>query len=64
MAIETKTDPERTRAGLCTDCAYARQIQSTRASTFYLCERSSIDSAFPKYPRLPVLKCSGYSPKI
>ena len=27
---------------------------------FYLCGLSTIDPAFPKYPRLPVVQCSGY----
>jgi hypothetical protein len=27
---------------------------------FYLCQLSKVDPSFPKYPRLPVLKCSGY----
>ena len=37
-----------------------RQILSDRGSTFYLCERAATDPKFPKYPRLPVLQCSGY----
>ncbi len=28
---------------------------------FYLCERSANDPAFPKYPSLPVIECSGHS---
>jgi hypothetical protein len=62
MVSELKTDPDRSRAGLCTDCAYGRCVESARRSTFYLCERSSTDPAFPKYPRLPVLACPGYCP--
>jgi hypothetical protein len=27
---------------------------------FYLCERSASDPAFPKYPQLPVIECSGH----
>jgi hypothetical protein len=37
-----------------------RLIESDRGSTFYLCERSLTDASFPKYPRLPVLRCAGY----
>ncbi len=37
-----------------------RRIHSDRGSTFYFCERSVTDASFPKYPRLPVLRCSGY----
>jgi hypothetical protein len=48
--------------GLCYDCMYARKIESARGSTFYLCERSVSDPTFPKYPRLPILRCSGYAP--
>ena len=28
---------------------------------FYLCELSKVDSRFAKYPRLPVIECSGYA---
>jgi hypothetical protein len=48
--------------GLCADCRFMRRVESDRGSTFYLCERSAIDASFPKYPRLPVLKCIGYEP--
>ncbi len=54
---------ERSRPGLCANCLYARRVESGRGSTFYLCERSLTDPAFPKYPRLPVLQCSGHTPK-
>jgi hypothetical protein len=48
-------------AGLCGSCAHARVIRSDRGSIFYLCRLSAQDTSFPKYPRLPVLECSGYS---
>ena len=50
---------ERLRIGLCFDCAFRRIVEGGR-STFYLCERSFTDPAFPKYPRLPVVACLGY----
>jgi len=31
---------------------------------FYLCELSATDPAFPKYPQLPVVECSGHTPKM
>ena len=46
--------------GLCANCMFARIVQSDRGSTFYLCQQSLTDPSFPKYPRLPVLTCSGY----
>jgi GrpB-like predicted nucleotidyltransferase (UPF0157 family) len=49
------------RAGLCTDCVHARRVESARSSVFFLCELSLTDSRFPKYPRLPILSCSGYA---
>ena len=48
------------QVGLCADCVHMRQIQSDRGSIFYLCQLSSGDARFPKYPRLPVVRCSGY----
>jgi hypothetical protein len=47
-------------AGLCASCVHVRLIRSDRGATFYLCELSATDPRFPKYPTLPVLKCSGY----
>ena len=51
-------------AGLCADCAHARLIASDRGSTFLQCQLSFTDTSFAKYPRLPVLVCSGYSPNV
>ncbi len=50
-------------AGLCADCVHARHIASAKGSQFVLCELSRSDSRFAKYPRLPVLTCSGYAQK-
>ena len=59
MKRERKDSP----VGLCASCAHARRIESARGSEFLLCELSKSDPAFPKYPRLPVLSCSGYEQK-
>jgi hypothetical protein len=55
---------ERARAGLCADCVHAKRIESSRGSQFNLCKLSASDPAFPKYPRLPVLQCQGYTREI
>jgi hypothetical protein len=55
--------PRQVDAGLCERCANARVIESARGSRFYLCLLSATDPAFPKYPRLPVLVCAGFTPK-
>jgi hypothetical protein len=47
-------------AGLCGTCTHARKITSDRNSTFLQCQLSFTDQRFEKYPRLPVLTCSGY----
>jgi hypothetical protein len=46
--------------GLCADCRFARVVESSRGSRFYLCLRAETDPLFRKYPRLPVLQCSGH----
>ena len=63
LAEENSASFEVDSAGLCADCVYGKRIGSARGSVFYLCGRSAIDPAFSKYPRLPVVQCSGYTPK-
>jgi hypothetical protein len=48
--------------GLCGACRHSRVVRSGRGSTFRLCELSRTDPAFPRYPPLPVVVCSGFSP--
>lgn len=48
-------------AGLCETCRYQRLVPNTRGSTFSLCQRSRTEpERFPRYPRLPVERCTGY----
>jgi len=49
--------------GLCSGCVWVRVIVNRRDSRFYLCDRSRQDPRFPRYPRLPVLRCPGYVPR-
>ena len=46
--------------GLCASCAHAQTIESSKGSTFLLCRLSFTDPRFEKYPRLPVVACTGY----
>ncbi len=54
-------DDLRLRAGLCADCVHARRVESARGSFFLLCELSATNPEFPRYPRLPVIQCGGFS---
>ena len=47
-------------AGLCSRCQHVQIVTTSRDSRFYLCRLSATDPRFPKYPRLPVLECSGF----
>ena len=51
-------------AGLCESCAHQRLVRNTRGSSFSLCERSREEPAYPRYPHLPVIECSGYEPRV
>ncbi|MCI0372115.1 MAG: hypothetical protein L0214_12275 [candidate division NC10 bacterium] len=46
--------------GLCASCRHRRWVASGKGSRFLYCRRSETDPLFPKYPRLPVLRCGGY----
>jgi hypothetical protein len=48
--------------GLCGACRHSRVIRTARKSIFRLCERSTTDPRFPRYPNLPVLSCAGFEP--
>jgi hypothetical protein len=48
------------RVGLCATCVHAQRVVSSKASTFYLCRKSETDDRFPRYPALPVRRCTGY----
>ena len=49
--------------GLCATCRHAQAITSDRGSSFLRCALSNVDPGFPKYPRLPVIECAGWTPK-
>ena len=59
---DERSGVSKARIGLCFDCRFSRIIVSDRGSTFYFCDKSAVDPSFPKYPRLPVLRCAGYEP--
>jgi hypothetical protein len=46
--------------GLCARCRHARVVPGAR-TTFWLCRLSLVDARFPRYPRLPVLRCAGFT---
>lgn len=50
-------------AGLCSVCANVQIVKSHRGPLYFLCGMSKINSAFAKYPVLPVLRCPGFRPK-
>jgi hypothetical protein len=67
MAITKKQTQEQTQeqgqiAGLCATCLHSRKITSAHDSVFFLCQLGFSDERFPKYPRLPVLTCAGFTP--
>jgi putative YjhG/YagF family dehydratase len=48
--------------GLCAGCLYRREVRSDKGAVFTLCRRGLNDSRYPKYPRIPVLRCAGFDP--
>jgi hypothetical protein len=60
MSADRGTREDVTAAGLCANCVHSKKIISDRGAVFWQCGLASTDPRFPKYPRLPVLQCSGY----
>jgi hypothetical protein len=52
--------PAGPQPGLCVTCRYSRLIVSGKGSRFFYCSLAETDERYPKYPRLPVSRCSGY----
>ncbi|HWB73812.1 MAG TPA: hypothetical protein VG755_02630 [Nannocystaceae bacterium] len=46
--------------GLCARCRHAHAVTSGRGSTFWRCKVHDVEASWPKYPRLPVLKCARF----
>jgi hypothetical protein len=44
---------------LCETCKNVREVRTAR-SRFLLCELSVTNTAYPKYPPQPVVRCDGY----
>jgi hypothetical protein len=62
-SVSASTRPTGPPPGLCGGCRHSRQIRTTRGTTFRLCERSTTDVRFPRYPKLPVFDCVGFEPR-
>jgi hypothetical protein len=58
--IEIAASTQNDRVGLCAECSHMRRITSDRGANFYMCTLSAVNPDFPKYPRLPVIQCSGF----
>ena len=48
--------------GLCAECVHSKEIRTDRGSVFTMCLRSFQEPQYPKYPRLPVIRCAGFDP--
>jgi hypothetical protein len=49
-------------AGRCAGCAHRRVVRGAR-SEFLQCGLAAVDPSYPRYPRLPVLICAGFTPE-
>jgi hypothetical protein len=50
------------KAGLCDSCEHQKLVRSGRGSVFSMCLRHRTEpERYPKYPRIPVRECAGYS---
>jgi hypothetical protein len=47
--------------GICDRCAHQRLIRTTRGSVFSMCVLGQADPDWPKYPRMPVLRCPRFA---
>jgi hypothetical protein len=45
---------------LCHTCTHCKEVISGKGSRFLLCQKSTEDRRFPKYPPQPVVRCAGF----
>jgi hypothetical protein len=62
--MNDRRSPGQAEAGLCRCCENVQIIRNDRGSVFYLCRLSAVDPRFPRYPRIPVLECAGFSDAV
>ncbi|MEA2168946.1 MAG: hypothetical protein QOF76_2246 [Solirubrobacteraceae bacterium] len=55
------TAPTAPPAGLCNLCVHQQVVKTGRGSVFSLCLRHKTDDRYPKYPRVPVTSCPGFT---
>lgn len=49
------------RVGLCTGCVHGGRIAHPRGGdAYWRCARSEKDAAYPRFPKLPVIRCPGF----
>jgi hypothetical protein len=54
----------RITVGLCANCRHAFRTPHPRGGRdYWRCALAETDPRFERYPRLPVLRCSGYTAK-
>ena len=49
------------RFGLCAQCAHQKLVKSGRGSEFSMCKLGLKDPDWPKYPRMPVVRCPRFA---
>ena len=50
------------KSGLCDSCEHQKLVRSGLGSVFSMCLRHRTEpERYPKYPRIPVRECVGYS---
>ncbi|HEY9293009.1 MAG TPA: hypothetical protein VIP98_17160 [Microlunatus sp.] len=47
-------------AGLCAECRFTLLNRTRRGTTYLRCGLAAEDDRFPRYPRLPVVRCEGF----
>lgn len=45
---------------LCETCVLMREVVTPKGARFFLCQLSTTDRAFPKYPPQPIVLCEGH----
>ena len=62
--LMSQPEPHTMTQSLCEQCTWMRPVVTPKGSRFLLCQLSTTNADYPKYPPQPVVRCAGFQQKV